>query len=118
MTAHQRYAANLVESFSPADISALAYPAPEDTPEGTGRGRRRPATDTTTLREVHDRVMLHGDTSVKNAWANKLAAAAAEERGDRPATWALALDQFLVEIDPEVTEEHTQDELPGLRSVS
>ncbi len=118
MTAYQRYAANLVESHTPADISELVAPSrlSDDTTEVTGRGRRgrpQPDADAPGLQAVHDDVMLYGTAETRHAWAEKMAEAVAEPRGDRPSTWALPLGRFIAEAEPM----EVQPQLP-LRSVS
>lgn len=102
MNHHQQYAANLVNRTSAADIFALAWTEPEETEEGTGRRRRRTTEGTEaepTLRDLHDVVMLYGDTATAQRWGGLLAAAANLERRDgRPVTWALALAPLLAEV--------------------
>jgi hypothetical protein len=51
-----------------------------------------------TLQDLHDTILDCGDDDTIQRWGDTLAAAAAVERGDRPATWALVLRPLLAAI--------------------
>lgn len=97
MNAHQKYVAALVAGLQPVDVATMIAIPPS--PKATKAHR---------IEDVQQHVLDYATPETRMAWADLLAAAAAQPRqADWPPDWAIGIGELIFAIDlPDEGEVH------------